>query len=94
MQAHEARQRPGRLLALDVGVVLGFLDPLVVGLVADVALQHILDEAFLDGLPHGVALAAPRRVFHQIVMADALADLLVDIQMKEPRQQIEQAVAA
>ena len=56
MQAHEARQRPGRLLALDIGIVLGFLDQLVVGLVADVALQHILYEPFLDGLPHGVAV--------------------------------------
>jgi hypothetical protein len=34
MQAHEARQRPGRLLALDVGIVLGLLDQLVIGLVS------------------------------------------------------------
>ena len=62
MQAHEASQRPGRLLALDVGVVLGLLDQLVIGLIGDVVLQHVLDKAFLDGLTHGVAvegLAAP-----------------------------------
>jgi hypothetical protein len=56
VQAHEAGQRLGRLLALDVGVVLGLLDQLVVGLVGDVILQHVLDEAFLNRLAHGVAV--------------------------------------
>ncbi len=54
MQAHEARQRPGGLLLVHLGIVLNGLDQPVVGLVGRVVLQHVQDEAFLDGLPHAV----------------------------------------
>jgi hypothetical protein len=56
MQVHEAGQRLGGFLVLDVGVVLGPLDQLVVGLVGDVALPTRPIQPF--PAPCG---AAPRR---------------------------------
>ena len=56
MQLHEAGQRPRRLPALHVGIVLAGLEQPEVGLVGGVVLQHVEDEPFLDGLAHGVAV--------------------------------------
>ena len=54
MQAHEPRQGPGRLALVHLGIVLDGLDQPVVGLVGRVVLEHVEDEALLDGLAHGV----------------------------------------
>ena len=54
VQAHEAGERLGGLLLLDLGVVLDRLDEAVVGLVGRVVGEHVEDEALLDGLAHGV----------------------------------------
>ena len=57
MQLHEAGQGAGGLLALHIRVVIARLDELVVAIVGNIVLQHIEDEAFLNGLTHGVAVA-------------------------------------
>ena len=56
MQLHEAGQGAGGLLALHVRVVVARLDELVVATVGNIALQHVQDEPFLNGLAHGVAV--------------------------------------
>ena len=56
MQPHEARERLGRLLALDVLVLGTFLEQPVVACIGRVVLQHVEDEPFLDRLAHGVAV--------------------------------------
>ena len=56
VQLHEARQRLGGLLALDVRVVVAGFEQLEVGSVGRVVLQHVEDELFLDRLAHRVAV--------------------------------------
>ena len=56
MQLHEAGQRPRRLPALHVGIVLAGLEQPEVCLVGGVVPEHIEDEPFLDGLAHGVTV--------------------------------------
>ncbi len=48
-----------RLLGVELRVVLGLLDQLVVAVHRRVALEHIEDEAFLDRLLHRVAVEGP-----------------------------------
>ncbi len=54
MQAHEARDRPARLLGVVLGVFLGALLDLPEGLVGRIAGEHVHDEALLDRLAHRV----------------------------------------
>ena len=60
VQAHEAGQGLGGLLLVDLGVVLDGLDQPEVGLVGRVVLQHVEDEALLDGLAHAVEVEGLR----------------------------------
>ncbi len=48
-----------RLLGVELRVVLGLLDQLVVAVHRRVALEHVEDEALLDRLLHGVAVEGP-----------------------------------
>ena len=61
MQAHELGQRPRRLLLRQVRIVFDRLHQPVVGGVGRVVLQHVEDEAFLDGLPHAVEVKRLRQ---------------------------------
>ncbi len=54
VQAHPARQLHARLLAVHLVVVPVRVGDLPGGAVGGVVLQHIEDEAFLDGLTHGI----------------------------------------
>ena len=60
VQAHEAGERLGCLALAHLRVVRDGLDEPVVGLVGRVVLEHVEDEAFLDGLPHAVEVERPR----------------------------------
>ena len=60
VQRHEARELRGRLLLVDLRVVLDRLDQPVVRLVGRVVLEHVEDEALLDGLPHRVEVERDR----------------------------------
>ena len=44
------------LLARYIGIILDLFDQAEEALVGRVILKHINDEAFLDGLPHGVLM--------------------------------------
>ena len=71
VQPHETGQRPRGLLALDVGIVLAGFQQFEVGGVGRVVLQHVEDEAFLDGLPHRVLverLAVPPEDRQRLVL--------------------------
>ena len=59
VQLHESRQRERGLLALDIGIFRASLEQPEVRPVRGVVLQHVEDELFLDGLPHGVAVRRP-----------------------------------
>ena len=54
VQVDEAGQRRGRLALVQIGVVGDLLGQLEEAAVGRVALEHIEDEALLDGLAHGV----------------------------------------
>ena len=60
VQAHELGQRPRRLLLRQVRVVLHRLHQPEIGVVGGVVLQHVEDEALLDGLPHAVEVKCLR----------------------------------
>ena len=56
MELHIPRQSAGGLLAFHVGVFVARLEQLVVAVVGNVVSQHVQNEAFFNGLAHGVAM--------------------------------------
>ena len=71
MQLEKARERPGGLLPLDLGIVLDGLEQLEIGAIRGVVLEHIEDEHFLDCPSHRVAvgrLAVPPEHRERLVL--------------------------
>ncbi len=56
MQAHEFAELFSCLLGRHAGIILSLFDHLKIGAVGGVALQHIKDKAFFDGLAHAVVV--------------------------------------